>query len=153
MPVTGALSHIDISVGYSDRSIAFYEAFFTALGYKRLRFDLPEFTGPKPERATWGMKLPGGIWFQVEVRAARRDSRDRRYDRYEPGPHHIAFHAESRDKVDEVHAKMVVAGAEILDPPHDYSDDPHYAPGYYAGFYADPDGLKLEVVFEPKSNP
>jgi hypothetical protein len=25
--------------------------------------------------------------------------------------------------------------------------------GYYAAFYADPDGMKVEVVYEPHSNP
>ena len=26
---------------------------------------------------------------------------------------------------------------------------PHYVPGYYAAFFYDPDGIKLEVVHEP----
>ena len=33
-----------------------------------------------------------------------------------------------------------------LDPPAEY---PLYAPGYYAVFFADPDGLKLEFVHMP----
>lgn len=36
----------------------------------------------------------------------------------------------------------------ILDPPADY---PHYAPGYFAVFFCDPDGIKLEYVFTPES--
>ncbi len=36
--------------------------------------------------------------------------------------------------------------ATILDPPGEYD----YTPGYYAVFFADPDGLKLEVVHEPE---
>jgi glyoxylase I family protein len=40
----------------------------------------------------------------------------------------------------------VEAGIPILDPPAEYD----YTPGYYAVFFADPDGLKLEVVFEPQ---
>jgi glyoxylase I family protein len=35
-------------------------------------------------------------------------------------------------------------GATILDAPADY---PRYGPTYYALFFADPDGLKLEFVF------
>ena len=35
--------------------------------------------------------------------------------------------------------------ATILDAPAHYD----YTPGYYAVFFADPDGLKLEVVYEP----
>ena len=38
-------------------------------------------------------------------------------------------------------------GATILDPPADY---PRYGPGYYAVFFSDPDGLKLEYVHWPK---
>ena len=34
-------------------------------------------------------------------------------------------------------------GVEILDAPADY---PQYAPGYYAVFFADPDGIRLEIV-------
>ena len=36
--------------------------------------------------------------------------------------------------------------AEILDAPREY---PKYEPGYYAVFFLDPDGLKLEYVFTP----
>jgi glyoxylase I family protein len=56
-------------------------------------------------------------------------------------------------KVDQVHAAMLAAGAEVLDAPADYSGQPGYGQGYYAAFYADPDGMKVEVVYEPHSNP
>jgi catechol 2,3-dioxygenase-like lactoylglutathione lyase family enzyme len=153
MPITGPLAHIDISVGYPERSIPFYAAFFEALGYRRWSFAMPEWQGPSPTRATWGLRLPDGSRFDVEVRPARAESRDRRYDRYEPGPHHLAFHAASRDVVDRVHEAMCAVGAEVLDPPADYSGQVGYGPGYYAAFYADPDGVKLEVVYVPKANP
>jgi catechol 2,3-dioxygenase-like lactoylglutathione lyase family enzyme len=153
MATTGPISHIDISAGYPDRSIAFYEALLTALGFRRSASDLPGFAGERPQRAGWGVKMAGGAWFGIEVRPAREDARDRRYDRYAPGPHHIAFHAESPATVDAVHAAMLAAGAEVLDPPTDYSGQAGYGAGYYAAFYADPDGLKLEVVYEPRSNP
>lgn len=150
MPVTGALSHLDLSVGYSTRSIDFYEKFLTALGHKRWQIDLPDFTGDDPKRAAWMLKLADGSWFGIEVRPASDEVKNVRYNRYAPGPHHLAFHAESREKVDEVFEKMTHANAEILDPPSDYPD---YAPEYYAVFFADPDGVKLEVVYEPQSNP
>jgi hypothetical protein len=36
---------------------------------------------------------------------------------------------------------------KVVDPPADY---PEYGKGYYAVFFLDPDGLKLEgVVFKP----
>jgi len=37
-------------------------------------------------------------------------------------------------------------GATILDAPAEY---PIYGPNYYAVFFADPDGMKLELVHFP----
>jgi glyoxylase I family protein len=42
--------------------------------------------------------------------------------------------------------------ARILDAPAEYSGE-EYSPGYYAVFFAGPDGVKLEVVYHPRSNP
>lgn len=153
MPTTGCLSHIDISVGHPERAIPFYEALLTSLGYRRWRLDHPEWAGPDPQRATWSLRQPGGSIFGIEVRPAREDSRDRRYDRYEPGPHHIAFHAASEAMVEEVHAAVVEAGGEVLDPPAEYGGHPGYGEQYYAVFFADPDGVKLEVCYVAATNP
>jgi catechol 2,3-dioxygenase-like lactoylglutathione lyase family enzyme len=152
MPVHGPLSHIDLSVGDPARSIPFYEAFFTALGYRRLDADLPDFEGASPTRAAWFVRYQSGAYFGIEVRPAAPESRGRAHDRYAPGLHHLAFHAESRAHVDRVHEAMKAAGATILDAPADYGGAA-YSPGYYAVFVADPDGVKLEVVHEPRTNP
>ena len=119
MPVTGALSHLDISAGYPARSIAFYDTFLRALGFLRTDGFTSEFSGPNPTRAGWRLVI-GGASFGIEVRPARPEDRNLRYDRYKPGPHHIAFHAESAAKVDQVHAAMLAFGAEVLDAPADY---------------------------------
>ena len=153
MTLNGALSHIDISVGYPDRSIPFYHTLLTSLGFRRWTIDHPQFSGDNPERAAWGMKYPGGATFGIECRPARRDARDRKYDRYEPGPHHIAFHADSQAKVDSIHESMCDIGATVLDPPTDYSGQRGYSDGYYAVFFEDPDGQKIEVVSLPTTNP
>jgi catechol 2,3-dioxygenase-like lactoylglutathione lyase family enzyme len=153
MPVTGPLSHIDLSVGYPEKSIPFYAALLEALGYRRWRVPMPDFQGPSPSRAAWGIRYADGSTFGIEVRPARDDSRDRKYDRYEPGPHHLAFHAASREVVDRVHEAMLRVGATVLDPPLDYGGHPAYGDDYYAAFFADPDGVKLEVVYVPGTNP
>jgi catechol 2,3-dioxygenase-like lactoylglutathione lyase family enzyme len=153
MPITGALAHIDISVGHPEDSIRFYAALFETLGYRRWNVSMPEWQGPHPSRATWGLKYPNGARFEVEVRPAREESRARRYDRYEPGPHHLAFHAESPEVVEAVHRAMLDIGAEVLDPPTDYSGRPGYGEGYFAVFVSDPDGVKLEVAHIPRANP
>ena len=152
MPITGPLTHIDISVGYPEKSIPFYRALLEALGYTRWVIDQPGFREPDPERATWSVKLSETAHFAIEVRPARIESRDRKYDRYEPRPHHMAFHADGRETVDCVHEAMVAAGADVLDPPKDYGDSSGYSKGYYAAFYADPDGMKLEVAHIPGAN-
>ncbi|MEM7020313.1 MAG: VOC family protein [Pseudomonadota bacterium] len=153
MPTTGTLSHIDISAGYPEKSIPFYDALFLALGYKRWHFDSPEWQGPNPQRASWAMRQPGSGVFGVEVRPARKESRERKYDRYEPGPHHIAFNAESPAVVDAVYRAMLAVDAEVLDPPTEYGGQAGYGESYYAVFFADPDNMKLEVVYVPDSKP
>lgn len=153
MAVRGPLSHVDLSVSDPGRAIPFYEAFFRALGYRRMRSDLPGFGGEAPTRAAWLVRGSGGDVFGIEVRPAEGANQRRPVDRYAPGLHHMAFHAESRAAVDAVHAAVVAAGGTVLDPPADHSGDPHYSEGYYAAFFADPDGLKLEVVYEPRTNP
>ena len=67
------------------------------------------------------------------------------YDRYSVGLHHLAFEAESREAVDERLAWARAQELEIENEPQEW----HYVPGYYAGFFHDPDGIKLEVVYVP----
>jgi catechol 2,3-dioxygenase-like lactoylglutathione lyase family enzyme len=59
------------------------------------------------------------------------------------GYQHYAFELESAAQVDELHAHLRQMGAEIVDPPAFYPD---YGEGYYAVFFLDPDGLKLEAM-------
>jgi catechol 2,3-dioxygenase-like lactoylglutathione lyase family enzyme len=68
------------------------------------------------------------------------------YDRYRVGVHHIAFEAASRDVVDERHSWAQERGVAIESAPKEYD----YMPGYYAFFFHDPDGIKLEVVHAPR---
>lgn len=84
----------------------------------------------------------------ITLLQARGDNAKRAHDRYTSGLHHLALRAKSREDVDALHAKLVKFGATILDPPQEYPD---YGAGYYAVFFADPDGMKLEYVFTPPS--
>ena len=153
MPISGPLSHIDISVGYPERSIPFYDALLSSIGYRRWKIDAPDWAGANPSRATWSIRNSDGSTFAIEVRPARADSRDRRYDRYEPGPHHLAFHAQSEEAVDQAHRAVTNMGGEVLDPPMDYGGHPAYGDQYYAVFFADPDGVKLEVCYVKAADP
>jgi catechol 2,3-dioxygenase-like lactoylglutathione lyase family enzyme len=121
----------------------------TGLGYQRWRNTEPEWQEPSPTRAAWSIRYPDGSSFGIDLRPAREASRRRRYDRYRPGPHHLAFQVESDAAVDTIHGIMQETGAEILDPPSDYGGRAGYGAQYYAVFFADPDGFKIEVVHAP----
>ena len=66
-----------------------------------------------------------------------------RADLYAPGLHHFAFAVESSEEVDAVHERADAAGVEILHAPQLW---PRYHPEYYATFFLDPDGFRLEVA-------
>jgi catechol 2,3-dioxygenase-like lactoylglutathione lyase family enzyme len=130
----GWVHHIDLTVSDLARSGLFYDVVLGFLGYRQ---------GRRTETwIDWDMSSPHCMP-SVAVRAA---ANDRRHDRYSCGLHHLAWAAESREDVDRLHKRLVEIGATILDPPADY---PQYREGYYALFFADPDGLKLEFVHTP----
>ncbi len=152
MATTGPLAHLDLSVADVDRSIAFYAVLLEGIGFSRVQSPAPGWTGERPTRAAWSIAYPNDTRFVVDLRPAEAAKRHRRYDRYAPGPHHLAFHAETREAVDRIHEQVAAAGGTVLDAPSEYSG-PDYTGGYYAVFFADPDGLKLEVVHHPPTNP
>jgi catechol 2,3-dioxygenase-like lactoylglutathione lyase family enzyme len=61
---------------------------------------------------------------------------------FQPNGNRIAFWAESRAAVDEVAEVIRRAGGRNIEGPELCLD---YSPGYYAVFFEDPDGNKLEV--------
>ena len=62
--------------------------------------------------------------------------------------HHLAFAVDSRQEVDRFYNEVLLKldGVEIEEPP---VECPEYGPGYYATFFYDPDGIKLEVAYTP----
>jgi catechol 2,3-dioxygenase-like lactoylglutathione lyase family enzyme len=130
--VTGWIHHIDITVVDMAPATAFYDRVLPLMGFERLA-DCPD--GP-----IWA-----GARMEIGLQSARPNSRQ--HDRYSPGLHHLAFGAGSRAAVDALHRELVALGVEVLDPPALYE---RYAPGYYALFFAGPDGIKLEYVYTPK---
>jgi glyoxylase I family protein len=130
----GWVHHVDLTMSDIERSAPFYEAVLGFLGYRR---------GQRGESwIDWDMAAPHCA-SSVAIRQARSG---RRHDRYACGLHHLAWVADSRADVDRLHELLVEIGATVLDPPAVY---PQYRAGYYALFFADPDGLKLEFVHTP----
>jgi catechol 2,3-dioxygenase-like lactoylglutathione lyase family enzyme len=134
----GGVHHVDLSVRDPWASKDFYASVLGFMGY-RLRDEHARGLDFDREEGT-------GNFSSIGIMKAQGPNAARAHDRYSPGLHHIAWRAESRDDVDALYALLQQIGATILDPPADY---PRYGAGYYAVFFADPDGLKLEYVFLP----
>jgi catechol 2,3-dioxygenase-like lactoylglutathione lyase family enzyme len=126
--------HVDLVVSSIERSLPFYRDLLAPLGYHRLS----EVEGERGE-TIWYL---GGPDVAVGLREAQTDGA---HDRYRVGIHHLAFEAWSRRVVDERAAWLRANDAEIESGPQEYA----YSLGYYAVFFYDPDGLKLEIVHVP----
>jgi glyoxylase I family protein len=131
----GGIHHLDLVVSSLARSLPFYRELLEPLGYTRVG----EVEGERGE-TIWYHGGSGGA--ALGLREAQTAGE---FDRYRIGVHHVAFEASSREAVDERHRWAVDRGVEIESPPKEYT----YTPGYYAFFFYDPDGIKLEVVHVP----
>jgi glyoxylase I family protein len=127
--------HVDLVVSSIERSLPFYRELLGPLGWHRL-------TEVEGERGETIWYLEGGRT-QIGLREAQSDVEE--YDRYAVGLHHLAFEASSRAVVDERAEWLAASGAFLESQPQEYT----YSPGYYAVFFYDPDGLKLEIVHLP----
>ena len=133
------IDHLDLVVTALERSLAFYRGLLEPLGYVRTS----EIEGERGERVVY-LGRHGGMG-SVSLREAQSDAHEVPYDRYGIGLHHLAFAAPSRAVVDERAAWLREQGATIESGPEEYG----YTPGYYAVFFYDPDGIKLELVHRP----
>ncbi|MDP8911010.1 MAG: VOC family protein [Actinomycetota bacterium] len=132
---TVGLHHVDLVVSSIERSLPFYRDLLAPLGYHRIS----EVEGERGE-TIWYLTGP-----PVAIGIREAQTRDRAFDRYAVGLHHVAFEAHSRALVDERAEWVRSRGAEIESEPQGYS----YLPGYYAVFFYDLDGIKLEILHVP----
>jgi glyoxylase I family protein len=130
--------HVDLVVSSIERSLPFYRDLLGPLGWQRIA----EVEGERGE-TIWYL---GGGGTGIGLREARTPGD---HDRYRLGLHHLAFRAPSRGVVDERAEWLRSRGAQIESGPEEYE----YQPGYYAVFFYDPDGLKLEIVHVPDRAP
>jgi catechol 2,3-dioxygenase-like lactoylglutathione lyase family enzyme len=120
------IDHLSIRVADYAKSKEFYSRLFTFLGFK-VEAEYPDTMG-------WSN---GHTLFWIGQ--ADAGSRKRKYRYGDVGYHHYAFRLRSRADVDELDAFLRdELKATIVDPAAEYYDD------YYAVFFLDPDGLKLE---------
>ena len=131
-----SMQHVDLVVSSIERSLPFYRDLLAPLGFHRIG----EVEGERGE-TIWYLSGAGSA---IGLREAQ-SPREGPYDRYRVGLHHLAFEAHSRGAVNERAGWLRAQGAEIESGPEEYA----YLPGYYAVFFYDPDGMKLEIVHIP----
>lgn len=123
------LDHVYLAVADFERSERFYDAVMRCLGFRK---------GSKPiggERHAHYFNRA----LQLTIRPARGEAA---HDPYAPGLHHLCLQVGSPRDVDAAHRALHELGVEASVP----ALHPEYAPDYYATFFRDPDGIRLELV-------
>jgi catechol 2,3-dioxygenase-like lactoylglutathione lyase family enzyme len=127
--VRAAFGHIDLRVSSLAEAQPFYEALLPALGF-----------GERYHGEQWKVwatpdQPPAAMYFAITESAGHVANENR-----------IAFSVCSRDEVDRIADIARTAGATELSGPKEMP----YGPGYYAVFFADPSGNRLEVYIRPE---
>jgi catechol 2,3-dioxygenase-like lactoylglutathione lyase family enzyme len=136
MATSGGIHHVFLTVTDLRRSRPFYAQLMPRIGY-------PGTWEYGSDGTSLGFLGAGGS-FWIKQGDARFAGDTFCKDRV--GLCEVAFRAESREQVDALARDLPAWGGTILAAPRAY---PEYVPGYYAVFFADPDGIKLELVHLP----
>jgi len=116
------IDHISIRVSDYQKSKAFYSKLFGFLGF--------EISDEYPETIGW---TNGKTRYWIAEAEGRKSHKIG-----DVGIHHYAFELRNRRDVDALQAFLEKEKVKIVDPADEYYED------YYAVFFLDPDGLKLE---------
>ena len=124
MTARNPFGHVDLRVRDLAAAVAFYEAWLPALGFTA-RYDSPEwkvFAVPA--------ELPGAAYIALVESPGHVANESR-----------IAFWAADRAEVDRVARLAAAPGARELSGPKEMP----YGPVYYAAYFTDPSGNRLEL--------
>ena len=129
MPDIIGIDHIYVSVSDLGRSERFYDAVMKAFGFRKNEFQI------EGERHIQ--------YFNRHFGYVLRPARTLRpYDSYAPGLHHLCFRVETEEQVKEAAKTLRDLGVAVPEA----RLYPEYAPDYFACFFSDPDGVRLEIT-------
>ena len=119
------IDHVSIAVRDLDRSVVFYEAVLSRIGYAKLEV--------RPKTVGFGKRY-AEFWLNLrpEMYALPLDSGA-----------HICLRVPTTAAVDAFHAAALAAGGASDGAP---GLRPHHGEGYYAAFIRDLDGNRIEAV-------
>lgn len=123
------IDHVYLTVTDLKKSEEFYDKLMPILGFKKSHNPI----GGDPHVHYYCRH------YGFSLRPARTQSK---HDSYSPGLHHFCFRVESVEDINELYTKMKHAGLLVSDPKF----FPEYQPDYYAVFFEDPDGIRLEAT-------
>ena len=123
------IDHIYIIASDMARSEAFYDRAMSVMGFRKSTFAIEGDAHIQYFNRHFGYVL----------RPARSDQA---HDAYSPGLHHLCFRVDSAADVVLIANGLRAAGINATEP----TLHPNYAPDYWATFFSDPDGIRLEVT-------
>jgi catechol 2,3-dioxygenase-like lactoylglutathione lyase family enzyme len=129
------VGHVDLVCRDLEHSLDFYAAVFGPLGLEQ-----PFVVEGERGESIHYLRFPAAGLGSLGLRQAFSGQA---FELYAPGLHHLAFAVETRADVDRAWTAAVAAGADVLHGPQLW---PQYHPAYYATFFLDPDGFRLEVA-------
>jgi glyoxylase I family protein len=124
------IDHVYVAVSDLGRSEEFYDRAMGVLGFRKRKGSI----GGDPHVHYYNRH------FGYSIRPAREHTPG--HDPYAPGLHHFCFRVVDEAAVDRTAQGLRDAGIEATEPRY----YPEYAADYYATFFEDPDGVRLEVT-------
>ena len=124
------IDHIYVSVSNLNNSEKFYDKVMGVLGFKK-----NSFSNEGDPHVQYYNRLLGFV-----LRPAHMPKEA--HQPLAPGLHHFCFRVQGREEVDTIAGEFQKLGIPCSVP----QLYPEYAPDYYAIFFSDPDGIRLEIT-------
>lgn len=129
MPEVIGIDHIYITVSNLERSEKFYDVVMKILGFRKNQFQIE---GEKHIHYY-------NRHFGYVLRPARSNDS---HNSYAAGLHHFCLRVECKKEVKEAAQRLKEQNISVSEP----KQYPEYAPDYFAAFFSDPDGVRLEIT-------
>ena len=136
----GTINHLSITVSDLDAAMRFFGPMLDFLGYT-------EHESGRDSGTRLTININPSIGAAFNIWEAKGELAAHPFEVYEPGLHHVAFNADSRESVDQMAELVRSLGGAVLAGPGEF---PYAVGGYYAVYFLGPDNLTFEFVHMPE---